>query len=329
MELVEILKTLTAAFGPAGCEGEVADAIEALARPYADEITRDALGSLICHKKGGGPKVMFAAHMDSLGLAVTHIEQEGFLRVGALGSVTPAHALFAPVRFQNGTAGLVAADGDDPKLHQLYVDIGAASAQEAGALVRVGDAAVFDLPLRGSAGRVISPCLDGRLGCAVLLLAMEKLGRTDNDLWFVFTVQEEVGQRGAVTAAYAVAPDYGIAVDVTGSCDVPGSGHGCSSALGKGAAIKVMDGSVICHPRVVAKLRSLAEERNIPFQMDVQRAGSSEAGPIHRSLGGVCAGGISVPCRYGHTPAALADLGDAAACAELVRAFAEAELERV
>lgn len=333
MELVEILKTLTAAFGPAGCEGDTADVIETLARPYADEVYRDVLGNLICHRRGGGAKVMFTAHMDSMGLIVSHIEEEGYLRVGALGGVTPANALCAPVRFQNGTAGVIAANEDADrgklKLDELYVDIGAASAKEAGALVRVGDAAVYDTRLRLAGDRIISPYLDDRLGCAVLLLAMEQLGRTDNDLWFVFTVQEELGLRGAVTAAYAVAPDYGIAVDVTGSGDLPGSKHGCSSVMGRGAAVKVMDGSVICHPRVVARLKALAEEGNIPFQMDVLRAGGTDAGAIHKSRGGVCAGGISIPCRYVHTPGEMASLADAEACVRLVRAFAEAELERV
>lgn len=333
MELLDILKQLNAAFGPSGDERGIAEAIEQLARPYADEITSDVMGNLICHRKGPGPKVMFAAHMDSIGLIVTHIEKEGYLRFGRLGGVTPANVLYAPVRFKNGAKGLIAADeGADRtklKVDDLYVDIGASSAEEAKALVNVGDTAVYDTAVSAAGDKVISPYLDNRVSCAVLLMAMESLEHSENDLYFVFTTQEELGLRGATTAAYAIQPDYGIAVDVTGSGDLPGSKHGCSSVLGKGAAVKVMDSSVICHPQVVARLRALAEEGNIPFQMDVLRAGGTDAGAMHKSRGGVYTGGVSIPCRYTHTPTEMVCAADAEACARLVRAFAQAELEAV
>ena len=158
-------------------------------------------------------------------------------------------------------------------------------------------------------------------------MAMERLGETDNDLTFAFTVQEEVGLRGAGTAAYGVEPDYGIAVDVTDSDDIPSAPHECSSSAGKGAAIKVMDSSVICHPSVVAKLEKLAQEGQIPCQKDILRFGGTDAGAIHQSRAGVYTGGISIPTRYVHTPLEMADVGDIEACAALVAAFAQAKLD--
>ena len=289
-----------------------------------------ALGNLICHKKGSGPKVLFAAHMDSIGLMVTYIDEKGFLRFGPVGGLSAHEVLGTPVRFANGTRGVLALEGKvepkDMKLEHLYLDIGARNEAEAKAMVQVGDIAVYDTHAFCSGGRIFSPYLDDRIACAVLLMAMERLKNTENDLYFVFTVQEEVGLRGARTAAYGVAPDYGIAVDVTDSDDIPSAPHACSSVAGKGAAIKVMDSSVICHPSVVAKLEKLALTGNIPCQKDILRFGGTDAGAIHQSRAGVYTGGISIPTRYVHTPLEVADLGDVEACAALVAAFAQAKL---
>lgn len=332
MDLMENLARLTAAFGPSGYEREISQAIEELAKPYVDEISRDALGNLICRKKGNGPRVMFSAHMDSIGLVATHIDEKGFVHVGALGGVKAAKVLYTPVRFQNGTKGLICAENgadlEKLKISGLLVDIGAANGEEAKKLVQIGDAAVYDTPARMAAGRVISPYLDDRIACLVLLMAMEQLKESDNDLYFVFSVQEELGARGAKTAAWAIGPDYGIAVDVTGADDEPGSQHQASSLCGRGAAVKVMDGSVICTPALVEKLMELAAEKGIPAQRDVLQAGGTDAGPIQATRGGVYAGGISIPCRYTHMPTEMVDLDDVKACAGLVAAFAECRLEK-
>lgn len=333
MDIFDTLTALNGAFGPSGDESGVAAVIAELARPFVDEITTDVMGSLICHKNGPGPKVMFAAHMDSIGLIVTHIEKEGFLRFGALGGLTPQNILYTPVRFKNGARGLIAADENADrtklKLDELYVDIGAPSAEAAKAVANVGDMAVYDTAVRTAGDKVISPYLDNRIACFVLLAAMESLEKSQNDLYFVFTTQEELGLRGAATAAYAIAPDYGVSVDVMSAGDLPGSAHNGSIRQGDGAGIKVMDASVICHPQVVSRLKALAEERGIPFQMDVSRRGGTDAGAIHKSRGGVYTGGISIPSRYTHTPTEMISRADAEACARLVQAFAEAELEAV
>ena len=213
------------------------------------------------------------------------------------------------------------------KLDNLYIDIGAKDRADAEAQVRIGDTAVYDTSSFVNGRRLFSPYLDDRIACVVLLLAMERLGETDNDLYFVFTAQEEVGIRGAKTAAYGIDPDYGVAVDVTDSDDVPEPDHLCSARAGKGAAIKVMDRSVICHPAVVKKLEALAAEKGIPTQREVLKAGGTDAGAIHQSRAGVYTGGISIPTRYIHTPLEMADLDDVEACAALAAAFAEAKLD--
>lgn len=326
MELLEILKALSEAHGPSGDEGDIRAKIEELARPFADEMMTDTLGNLIVHKKGEGPRVMFAAHMDSIGFIVTHIEKEGFLRVGKLGGIAPKEAAYSAVRFKNGVRGVFVpeekADFGKLKLDECYLDVGAEDEEAAGKLVRVGDTCVYDAPLRLQGSRVTGPCLDDRIACAVLLSALERIQKPACDLYLVFTVQEEVGLRGAKTAAWWTEPDVGIAVDVTDVDDTPGSEKSGTARLGKGAAVKVMDASVICHPEIVARLEELAKAENIPVQRDILRGGGTDAGAIHTTRLGVRTGGISVPCRYIHTPAETADLTDAEHCVRLVTAFA-------
>ena len=196
-------------------------------------------------------------------------------------------------------------------------------------MVQVGDTAVYDTSAFINNGKVYSPYLDNRISCAIQLLALERLKESGNDLYFVFTSQEEVGLRGAKTAAWAIDPDYGIAVDVTDVDDIPGSEKYGTVQLGKGAAIKVMDSSVICHPVMVEKLSKLAEENQIPAQKDILRAGGTDAGVIHTTRMGVYTGGISVPTRYIHTPQEMADLQDVENCVKLVVAFAQSELEQI
>lgn len=331
MELFNLIARLTAIHGPSGQEGAVAAALAELARPFADDISTDTLGNLIVHRRGAGPKVLFAAHMDSIGLVATYLEENGAVRFGKLGGVSPEQIRNIPVRFENGVLGAVKADGkaDQEKLtlDDLYLDIGAASREEAAALVKPGDTAVY-ATAAGSAGkRIISPYLDNRVSCAVLLMALERIQSRENDLYFVFTVQEEVGLRGAQTAAYGVDPDFAVVVDVTGAYDYPGAPKAGSAVLGGGAAVKVMDSSVICHPKMVETLSALAVESEIPYQLDVLTRGGTDAGPIHRSRLGVVTGGISIPCRYIHTPTEMAELSDVEACVRLTAAFAQTKIE--
>ena len=327
MELIEILEALNQTHGPSGDEGGVREKIEELARPFADEIVTDTLGNLIVHKKGAGPWMMLAAHMDSIGFIVTHIEKEGFLRVGRLGGISPKEAAYAPVRFKNGVQGVFVpeekADFGKLKLDECFIDIGSENEEEAKKLVQVGDTCVYDRSIRTCGGRVMGPYLDDRLACAVLLCALERIKEPAYNLSLVFTVQEEVGLRGARTAAWWADPEICVAVDVTNVDDTPGSEKNGTSRLGGGAAIKVMDSSVICHPQVVAKLEEIAKSQSIPIQRDIMRSGGTDAGAIQNAHYGVKTGGISIPCRYVHTPAETADLEDIRACVALTVAFAQ------
>ncbi len=330
MELVELLQRLTGAFGPSGCEKQVREVLSELVAPYVDELTTDAMGNLIAHKKGNGKKLMFAAHMDSIGLIVTHVEDNGFLRFGAIGGLPLEDILRQSVVFANGVRGVVGVSedkegGKDYKITDLFVDIGAADRAEALTMVQLGDMAVYDAPCYAQNGHIYSKYLDNRAGCAILVSALERIKKPENDLYFVFTTQEELGLRGAKPAAFGVDPDVGIAVDVTGSDDVPGATHFCSSVLGKGPGVKVMDRSVICQPHMVAWMNRVAQQAGIPIQQDVLRGGGTDAGAMLTNRTGVYSGGICIPCRYCHAPVAVCDLNDIEACVRLTVALAESE----
>ena len=331
MELLELIQTLNAAHGPSGDEGGIREKLAELARPLADEISTDTMGNLIVRKLGSGPRVMLCAHMDSIGFIVTHVEENGFLRVGRLGGISPKEAAYTPVRFAGGARGVIVpeekADFGKLKLDECYVDIGAKDRETALKAVAVGDTLIYDSPCFTNQGKVVSPYLDNRISCAILLKVLEEMELCPNDLYVVFTVQEEVGLRGAKPAAWAVDPDYAVVVDVTDVDDTPGSEKCGTVRLGKGPAIKIMDSSVICHPDMIQKLESQAKTLDMPTQRDIMRAGGTDAGVMHTTRIGVRTGGVSVPCRYIHTPVEMADLKDAQDCVKLLTAFVQSKLE--
>ena len=331
MELLELIQTLNAAHGPSGDEGGIRERLAELARPLADEISTDTMGNLIVRKLGSGPRVMLCAHMDSIGFIVTHVEENGFLRVGRLGGISPKEAAYTPVRFAGGARGVIVpeekADFGKLKLDECYVDIGAKDRETALKAVAVGDTLIYDSPCFTNQDKVVSPYLDNRISCAILLKVLEEMELCPNDLYVVFTVQEEVGLRGAKPAAWAVDPDYAVVVDVTDVDDTPGSEKCGTARLGKGPAIKIMDSSVICHPDMIQKLESQAKTLDMPTQRDIMRAGGTDAGVMHTTRIGVRTGGVSVPCRYIHTPVEMADLKDAQDCVKLLTAFVQSKLE--
>ena len=331
MELLELIQTLNAAHGPSGDEGGIREKLAELARPLADEISTDTMGNLIVRKLGSGPRVMLCAHMDSIGFIVTHVEENGFLRVGRLGGISPKEAAYTPVRFAGGVRGVIVpeekADFGKLKLDECYVDIGAKDRETALKTVAVGDTMIYDSPCFTNQGKVVSPYLDNRISCAILLKVLEEMELCPNDLYVVFTVQEEVGLRGAKPAAWAVDSDYAVVVDVTDVDDTPGSEKCGTVRLGKGPAIKIMDSSVICHPDMIQKLESQAKTLDMPTQRDIMRAGGTDAGVMHTTRIGVRTGGVSVPCRYIHTQVEMADLQDARDCAKLLCAFVQSKLE--
>lgn len=339
MDVFATLKELNSCYGPSGCEAQIREKIAALAAPYADEIRTDTMGNLIVLKKAAkrstttelsdytpAPRLMFAAHIDSLGLIVTFIEDSGLLRFGAVGGVVAQNIVATPVRFANGTAGTIGMDEDSvrPEIDKMFIDIGASSRSEAEKLVKRGDVAIYDTPCRKLTGdRIVSPYVDNRAGCVAQLIALEKLSKPVYDCCFVFTVQEEVGRRGAKPAAFGIDPQYGIVCDCTLTDDLPWTKHTGTSKVGGGASVKVMDKSVICHPEMVAALKAIAAKKKIACQTDVLKWGGTDGSEIRKNAAGVFTGGVSVPCRYVHTPQEVCSASDIEAAGKLMAAFAE------
>lgn len=243
-----LLKRLTECSAPSGRECAVVDILKAESERFADEIYEDALGNLIVHKIGCGKKIMLAAHMDEIGIAVTFVDEKGFLRFSTVGGVYIKRLLNRRVVFANGTVGVIETEADNKelKLSKMFIDIGAADKAEAEELVSVGDMAVFDGGYVQHGDFVISKALDNRAGCYALIRTLQRV-EGNNDLYFCFTSQEEVGLRGAKAAAYSIAPEYALAVDVTDTGDTPEC-EKMAVKLGGGAAVKVMDRSIICDP---------------------------------------------------------------------------------
>lgn len=318
---MELLKELTRAFGPSGRENNIKNVIIKHIEKYADEIETDALGNLIAHKKGTGKKIMLASHMDEIGIIATFIDDNGFLRFSEVGGLNKQDILYKRVRFENGIVGVIGTEKEnkDRLISKMFIDIGAKNREEAEKLISVGDMAVFEGEFEASGKTVISKALDNRAGCYVLIETLKK-AETDNDLYFVFTVQEEVGLRGAKTSAYGIDPDYAVAVDVTDTGDTPNAEE-MAVKMGKGAAVKVMDRSVLCDSTVRTSLIESAKKNNIPYQLEVMTDGGTDAGAISVSRAGVKTGGVSIPTRYIHSPSEMADMNDIEACIKILEEF--------
>ncbi|MBO8127339.1 MAG: M42 family metallopeptidase [Firmicutes bacterium] len=320
----EILTKLTRLYGPSGHEEFVRDAIKEMVEPHCDEVIVDPLGNLIAHKKGSGPKLMLAAHMDEIGVMVTDIDKEGFLRFTKVGGVSPHQLLGQRVVFKNGTFGVFGHekldDIKDLKFEKMFIDIGATSREEAEEKVSLGDVAVFDRDLVEAGDRWIAKGLDDRAGCAVLIKVLQELSSSPNDIYAVFTVQEEVGTRGAKTSAYSIEPDLGLAVDVTLVGDTPKAPTN-AVALGKGPTIKVKDALVLAHPQVKESLVEVAKSHGIPYQFEILDNGGTDAGPIHLTKSGVKSGGVSIPCRYVHSPTEMVSKTDMDNAVKLLKAY--------
>lgn len=328
-----VIRQLTEAFGPSGYETEVTELIKTMVEKHADEVKTDVLGNLIAIKNGSqdGQSIMFAAHTDEIGVVVTHIDDQGFLRFGSVGGVGISTLVGNRVRFAGGAVGAIYQEKGSWKeltLDKLYIDIGAENKEEALKKVKVGEFGIFHREFEDLGDRLIAKSMDDRVGCAVLIEALKKIQNPKNTLYFVFTAQEEVGLRGARTAAYGLEPDLGIALDVTLTGDMP-EARRMAVSLGKGAAIKVKDSSLITHPKVKDLLVTLAEENKIPYQMEVLVAGGTDAGAIHLTKAGVPSGAISIPTRYVHSPSEMVDMRDVEACVNLVVALAEKDLASV
>ncbi|MDI6870999.1 MAG: M20/M25/M40 family metallo-hydrolase [Bacillota bacterium] len=323
----EVLEHLTAVAGVSGREDEIRRVVGELVRPYADEVGVDALGNLIAHKFGLGPRLMLVAHLDEIGLIVTEVDERGFLRFMPVGSGIPAWRLVgARVAFSNGVPGVVGQEKveevKDLRPARLFIDIGATSAEEARALTGgTGAVASFAPSFSVCCRRVVAKALDDRAGCALLVRLLTELREVPNDLVVVFSVQEEVGQRGARTAAFGLHPAVAVAIDVSPAGDTP-EAERRTVALGKGPAVKVMDTGLIAHPAVRELLLEIAGREGIPHQREVLERGATDAAVIQVTLEGIPSGAVSLPCRYVHSAAEMIDLDDLEGAYRLLRALA-------
>jgi tetrahedral aminopeptidase len=320
-----LLKKLSEAYGPSGREEEIRSIIRGEVQGKVDEVLTDSLGNLIATRRGGGKKIMVAAHMDEIGLMVTHVDDKGFLRFAGIGGISPYSLVGRRFDLPGGivaTAGVEKPENlKELSFNKMYLDIGAKDEKEALRHVNIGDMAVYHAHMREAMGRYSGKAMDDRVGCAMLIKALENL-ETENEIYLVFTVQEELGLRGARTAAYRLNPDIGLAVDVTRVGDTPEAAT-MAVSLGKGPTVKIKDSSVICHPWVKDQMIRMAEKHKIPYQREVLERGGTDAGAIHISREGVPSGVLSVPCRYIHTAAEMVDQSDVAYGVQLLKALLE------
>jgi endoglucanase len=310
----DLIKKLVEAYGPSGFEDQMRELIRPEIEPYADELSVDAMGNLIAFKKGSGDglKVMIAAHMDEIGVMVSHITKDGFLRFTNIGGVFPHTLRGNRVQFADGTVGIVFSDRveERSKIHPLnkhYIDVGAKNKEDCH--LNVGDAAGFQRDLLIQGDHLTAKSMDDRIGCVVAIETMKRLETSPHDLYFVFSVQEEVGTRGAQAAANGIQPDVGIALDVTLTGDMP-EAYTMAVNLGEGPAIKVKDSGMISHAGLVRTMRSRAEDAGIPYQLEVLDGGSTDARSMQIAGPGSAAGCISIPCRYVHSQSETVDAND-------------------
>ena len=322
----ELMKKLSNCFGPSGREKMVREMILDEIKDYADEITIDPLGNLIARKKGSGKKILFSAHMDQIGLIITHVDEKGFLRFANVGGLNAKELLGLRMVFDNGLEGVICQeelkDKEKVTTSKLFLDVASTDNDFIFKNFRIGDMCVFKSDYYETDDCVICKAADDRIGCYILIEALKNHPQTDNDVYYVFSVQEEVGLRGAKTAGYAINPDLAIALDVTATGDTP-DGIKMDVKLGGGAAIKLMDKSIITHTEVKDLLTYLAETNNIKYQYEILEFGGTDAGAIHTSREGVLSGVISIPTRNLHTSGEIFNKFDVEECVKLIKAVSK------
>lgn len=336
--MTERLKQLCALPGVSSFEDAVREYIRQQAAPYVSEVKVDAMGNLILFKKGAKPtgnKLMLCAHMDEVGLMVRSVTEDGYLKFVCVGGIDRRVLLGKQVRIGAkqvpGVIGLKAIHMTTaeerkkvPKLEDYYIDIGASGREEAETLVEPGDPCVFvsDCVEFGD-GFFKAKALDDRVGCAVLLELLQR--ELPMDVTFVFTVQEEVGARGAFGAGFAVTPEIALVVEGTTAADSPSQDPQAQICWpGKGPVLSWMDRGTIYDRSLFELLRKQAQTHHIPWQMKHYIAGSTDAKAIQRTKSGVRVAGLSVPVRYLHAPGSVANLQDVQQTLELTWLFVQA-----
>ena len=320
----DLLKKLMLTPSVSGREDKIREVIYNEIKDYCDEISTDAMGNLIARKKGNGKKIMFCAHMDEIGFFASFITSEGNIKVSAVGGINTLSASHQCVISENGVRGVLvpSSSKEMPKCEDMYIDIGAKNKKQAEKLVKVGDFFVCEPKIEKLQNqRYIGRPFDDRVGCAILVDAIKKVN-SENDLYFVFSVQEEVGGRGAKPAAFAIAPDYGIALDVT-MVGEKGGPLNMDVKLGGGCAIKIKDSSLISSPELVSKMREIAKKRKIKYQDEILPAGGTDASPMQIAGRGAKVSVISIPNAYIHTSCEMIDMFDVKEAVKLTVGLAE------
>lgn len=301
----ELMKKLSCAFGPTGNEKAVADLIQAELKGSVDELFVDDAGNVIAHKKGSGKKLMFCAHMDTIALLVTYIDEKGFLRVTNVGGISPTALVSQRMVFENGMEGILVLDKrneiKDINCADMYIDTGLPSAEEVHKHFAVGDLCVACGGFYETNERVICTGADNRTGCYALIEAARAGTQSDYDVYYVFTVLEEINALGARCAGKSIAPDICIAVDTMVAGDAY-EGMKIPVSLGKGAGITAKDGGLVTHYSVFKLMCAAAEKEQIRNQPFACRIGATDASGVSKTGCGVAAGAISIPTRYIHTP---------------------------
>ena len=339
---VELIKKLALAFGPTSCEGEVSDIIRAELADCGAELSLDRMGNLTAHLAGpaGAPRVMLSAHTDEVGFMITEIEDDGYLRFATLGGIDPAVLCGRRVTLGDElrrVSGVIAAKGihvqsaDErkklPKLEDLYIDIGTNSREETEALLSRGDFGTFRtdfLTLGKDNAYIASKALDDRLGCAVLIEVLRAVAKKELplDLWFCFTVREEIGKSGAEVTANRIRPDVAIVLETTAIADLAEVEPAFRVAeVGSGGVLSLLDRSTIYDRALVDFALATAKKNGIPVQVKRYVSGGNDAGHIHKSGTGVRCLALSAPTRYLHAPVSLASVRDFEAMQQLLVAM--------
>jgi endoglucanase len=341
MAIPELLHALLSASGPSGYETEPAQAWREGCEKFADEVAVDHLGSsrAVVRGSGGGPTLAIVGHIDEIGVHITHIDDDGFLRFGNVGGWDPIVLVGQRVRMltrDGPVTGVIARKpihllkDDDrkkvPELKELHIDIGAKDGEEARGMVRIGDVGVIAVdPLELPNGRVVSRALDNRVGCYVAARAAELVasaGRAAGDVVALAVVQEETTFAGSRTSAFALEPDVAIAVDVTFATDQPGVELGEMTKHTFGSGPVISRGTTL-HPAVFEGLYDAGEAEGIPFTIESQgRTTGTDADAIFTSRAGIPTGLVSVPNRYMHSPVEMCSLEDIENAARLIAAYA-------
>ncbi|MBQ3040720.1 MAG: M20/M25/M40 family metallo-hydrolase [Clostridia bacterium] len=321
--MIDLIKKLMLTPSVSGREEKIREVIKNEVLPYADEVYTDNMGNLIARKKGNGKKIMFCAHMDEIGFFVTGIGSNGNINVSPVGGINALSATFQDVISENGVCGILATNSSKelPKYEKLYIDIGAKTKKQAEKKVQIGDFFVCVPKFKKLLNqRYVGRPFDDRIGCAILCEAIKQVN-SDNDLYFVFSVQEEVGSRGSKPATFAIAPDIGIALDVTATAEKDGDSS-MDVKLGAGCTIKIKDPSVISSPELVKEMRKIAENEKIKYQNEILPFGGTDASVMQIAGKGARVSVISIPSSFIHTSCEMIDMGDVKEALKLTVALA-------